>query len=55
MPDGLKDLAIVEETCIARARILVNMIKLDSKGTRCLKGNVKPFSQNPDKILQSLP
>jgi hypothetical protein len=32
LPEELKDLTIVEEVCIARARILLNMIKLDSKG-----------------------
>jgi hypothetical protein len=55
LPEELKDLTIVEEACIARARILLNMIKLDSKGASGLRGNVTTFPQNQDKILQYLP
>jgi hypothetical protein len=55
LPEELKDLTIVEEACIARARILLNMIKFDSKGASGLRGNVITFLQNPDRILQYLP
>jgi hypothetical protein len=55
LPEELKDLTIVGEACNARARILLNMIKLDTKGASGFRGNVITFPQNPDKILQILP
>ena len=55
MPEELKDLTIVEECCIARAWILMNLIKLDDKGATGIRGNFITFPQNPNKILQILP
>ena len=53
LPDDLKDLTIVEAAYIARARIFMNMIKLDFKGASGLRGNVITLPQNPDKIIQT--
>ena len=55
VPEQFVRLTIVEECCISRARILMNMIKLDNKGANGIRGNVITFPQNPDNILNVLP
>jgi len=58
VPDELRNLTQVEESCIARLRTRVQIYTIRTslyKGVVRMKGNVVAFPKNPDKIAEILP